>query len=113
MDLAHGRARAEELVVGGRGGRAADGGARATQSAGQHRAHFLTADGFREMIEGAELHRLDGVGAVGVSGQDDDREIAPVRVVSPQPAQGFQAVHPAHPQVQEHGVRPGAVLRVQ
>ena len=60
-------------------------------------------DRLRDIVPGAKLERLNGVAEVAGARDDQHRE---VREIAGQFRQHFQTVHPRHPQIAEHGVRP-------
>ena len=63
--------------------------------------HILAADRFRQMIEGAEPHRLDSVRRGRMGGQYSDRRGIRARADAPQ---DLEAVHAGHAKVEQDGI---------
>ena len=108
-DLLHGRAAADDDVgpvvgrrlAGHHGGHVhepADG-----QRPADDLAHLTQFQRLEQVVEGAELHGLDGVVGVAAAGDEDDRAL---RVQLAQPAQHFQPAQVRQVDVEHHHVGP-------
>jgi hypothetical protein len=71
---------------------------------GGRRGQVLHVDGLGEEVFGAELHRANRGGDVGLAGEEDDGGVALAEVL-----QHLHAVHPGEPEVEDHHLRAQAV----